>query len=42
MRKELIIVVGVVMGEGQALHPGHFRNLHGLIEAAVSPAAPFL
>ena len=40
--KKLVVVVRVVMGEGQALHAGHFRNLHGLIEAAVSPAAPFL
>ncbi len=31
-----------MMREGQALHAGHFRNLHGLIEAAVSPSAPFL
>ena len=30
------------MREGQALYAGHFRNLHGLIEAAVSPAASFL
>src|SRR6266481_4329623 len=30
------------MREGQALHAGHFRKLHGLIEAAVSPSAPFL
>jgi hypothetical protein len=30
------------MRESQALHTGHFRNLHGLIEAAVSPPAPFL
>jgi len=30
------------MRKGQALHAGHFRNLHGLIEAAMSPAAPFL
>src|SRR6476620_12598159 len=29
------------MREGQALHIGHFRKLHGLIEAAVSPSAPF-
>ena len=28
--------------EGQALHAGHLRNLHRLIEAAVSPSAPFL
>jgi hypothetical protein len=40
--KELIIVFGVVMGEGQALHAGHLRKLHGLIEAAVSPSAPVL
>jgi hypothetical protein len=30
------------MPEGQALLPGHFCNLHGLIEAGVSPSAPFL
>src|SRR4030095_7178531 len=30
------------MREGQALYAGHFRKLHGLIEAAVSPPAPFL
>ena len=30
------------MGERQALHAGHFRKLHGLIEAAMSPSAPFL
>src|SRR2546430_10687489 len=30
------------MRESQALYPGHFRNLHGLIETAVSPSAPFL
>ena len=30
------------MRQGQALHAGHLRNLHGLIEAAVSPSAPFL
>ncbi len=30
------------MREGQALHAGHFRNLYGLIEATMSPAAPFL
>ena len=30
------------MRESQALHAGHFRNLHGLIEAAVSPSAPLL
>jgi len=35
-------VVGVVMGEGQALYASHFRKLHGLIEAAMSPSAPFL
>ena len=40
--KKLVVVVGVVMREGQALHAGHFRNLHGLIEAAVAPSAPFL
>src|SRR5204863_9913013 len=31
-----------MMREGQALNAGHLRNLHGLIEAAVSPSAPFL
>ena len=41
-RQKLVVVFGVVMGEGQALRAGHFRNLHGLIEAAVSPSAPFL
>ena len=30
------------MREGQVLHAGHFRKLHGLIEAAMSPSAPFL
>jgi hypothetical protein len=40
--KKLVVVVGVVMRESQALHAGHFRNLHRLIEAAVSPSAPFL
>lgn len=30
------------MGEGQALYARHFRKLHGLIEAAMSPSAPFL
>jgi hypothetical protein len=40
--KKLVVVVRVVMREGQALHAGHFRKLHGLIEAAVSPPAPFL
>ena len=40
--KKVVVVVGVVMREGQARHTGHFRKLHGLIEAAVSPAAPFL
>src|SRR6266700_4862645 len=33
---------GVMMGEGQLLYVGHFRKLHGLIEVAVSPSAPFL
>ena len=41
-QKKLVVVFGVVMCEGQALHSGHFRKLHGLIEAAVSPAASFL
>ena len=40
--KKIVVVVGVMMREGQAFHVGHFRNLHGLIEAAVSPSAPFL
>jgi hypothetical protein len=40
--KKLVVVFGVVMREGQALHAGHFRKLHGPIEAAVSPSAPFL
>jgi hypothetical protein len=35
-------VFGVMMRKGQALHAGHLRNLHGLIEATVSPAASFL
>src|SRR5213080_4870933 len=30
------------MRESQALYPSHFRNLHRLIETAVSPSAPFL
>ena len=30
------------MRHGQALHAGHLRKLHGLIEAAVSQSAPFL
>ena len=33
---------GVVMGEGQAFYASHFRKLDGLIEAAMSPSAPFL
>ena len=33
--KKLVVVFGVVMREGQALYAGHFRKLHGLIEAAV-------
>src|SRR5207247_4573825 len=41
-QKKLVVVFGVVMREGQALHAGHFRKLHRLIEAAVSPSAPFL
>ena len=40
--KKLVVVFGVVMREGQTLHAGHFRKLHGLIEAAMSPSAPFL
>src|SRR6266481_6104408 len=40
--KKLVVVVGIMVREGQALHAGHFRNLHGLIEAAVPPSAPFL
>ena len=40
--EKLVVVVGVVMRKSQALHAGHFRNLHGLIEATVSPSAPFL
>ena len=35
-------MLGVVMREGQGLYAGHFRKLHGLIEAAVSPSASFL
>src|SRR5436309_4831610 len=30
------------MRKSQTLHASHFRDLHGLIEAAVSPSAPFL
>jgi hypothetical protein len=30
------------MRQDQALHAGHFRKLHCLIEAAVSPSTPFL
>src|SRR4029079_16743907 len=37
--KKLVVVFGIVMREGQALCAGHFRKLHGLIEAAVSPSA---
>lgn len=40
--KKIVVMVGVVMGEGQAFRAGHFRKLHGLIEAAVSPSAPAL
>lgn len=40
--EKLIVVVGIVMRESQLLRAGHFRKLHGLIEAAVSPSAPFL
>jgi hypothetical protein len=40
--KKLVVVLGVVMGEGQAFYVGHFGKLHGLIEAAMSPSAPFL
>ena len=40
--KELVVVVGVVMGEGEAFYAGHFSNLHGLIKAAVSPTASLL
>ena len=43
MRQEkLVVVFGIVMRQGEAFHAGHFRNLHGLIETAVSPSAPFL
>jgi hypothetical protein len=31
-----------MMRQSQALHAGHLRNLHRLIEAAVAPSAPFL
>ena len=41
-QKKLVVVVGVVMGKGQALYARHFSNLHRLIKAAVSPTAPFL
>src|SRR4029450_6023519 len=40
--KKLVVVVRVMMREGQALHAGHLRKLHGLIEAAVSPSTPLL
>ena len=30
------------MREGQVFHAGHFRKLHGLIEATMSPSASFL
>jgi hypothetical protein len=40
--KKLVVMVRVVMRESQALYAGHFRKLHGLIEAAVSPSTPFL
>jgi len=39
--RKLVVVVRVVMREGQALCAGHLRKLHGLIEAAVSSSAPF-
>jgi hypothetical protein len=39
--KKVVVVFGVVVREGQLLHAGHFRKLHGLIEAAVSPSASF-
>lgn len=41
-QEKFVVVLGVVMREGQALYPSHFSNLHRLIEAAVSPTAPFL
>ena len=40
--KKLVVVVAVAMREGELLHTGNFRKLHGLIEAAMSPPAPFL
>lgn len=30
------------MGKGQAFYASHFRKFYGLIEAAMSPSAPFL
>ena len=41
-QKKLVVVLGIVMREGQALYASHFSNLHGLIKAAVAPTAPFL
>ena len=40
--EKIVVVLGVMMGKGQALHASHFGNLHRLIEAAVSTSAPFL
>src|SRR4030095_6659079 len=40
--EKIVVVFGVMMREGQALHTSHFRKLHRLIEAAVSPSAVFL
>src|SRR5207248_2787895 len=40
--EKIVVVLGVMMREGQALHTSHFRKLHGLVEAAVSPSAVFL
>jgi len=40
--EKIVVVFGVVMREGQTLHAGHFRKLYRLIEAAVTPSAPFL
>src|SRR3954453_23934296 len=40
--EKIVIVLGIMMREGQALHASYFRKLHGLVEAAVSPSAVFL
>jgi hypothetical protein len=40
--EEIVVVLWVMVGEGEALYASHFGNLHGLIEATMSPAAPVL